>query len=127
MKTIFTIIYSAFFLSGFSFGEETHNLNRISKAKTVTGAQNPIVKTDSVANYSISINGERNMVNVKTDSLTVQTSESINKNQKADNTITIIGKGNSVAVTQGDEKGKVTITQNGNNNKVSITQSTHKL
>ena len=126
MKTIFTIIYFAFFLSGFSFGEETHNLNRISKAKTVAGAQNPIVKTDSVANYSISINGERNMVNVKTNSQTVQTSESIDNNPKADHTITINGKGNSVVVTPEDKKGKVTVSQNGNNNKVSITQSTHK-
>ena len=126
MKTIFTIIYFAFFLSGFSFGEGTHNLNRISKAKTAVRTQNPIVKTDSVANFSISINGERNMVNVKTNSQTVQTSESINNNPKADHIITINGKGNSVAINQEDKKGKVTITQNGNNNKVSITQSTNK-
>lgn len=126
MKTIFTVICFMLFLFGFSFGEGTHNLNRISKAKTVAGDQKPIVKTDSVANYSISINGERNMVNVKTNSQTVQTSESINNNQKADHTITINGKGNSVVVTQEDKKGKVTITQNGNNNKVSITQSTNK-
>ena len=119
-------MFHAFFLSGFSFGEGTHSLNRISKAKTVAGAQNPIVKTDSVSNYSININGERNMVNVKTSSQTVQTSESINNNPKADHTITINGKGNSVEVIQEDGKDKVTVIQNGNNNKVSITQSTHK-
>ena len=105
---------------------------KISKHKEILNAKTSVcsvgnnVEADTITNYSININGKQDLVTIKTNSQTVQTSESINNNPKADHTITIKGEGNSVAINQEDKKGKVTITQNGNNNKVSITQSTNK-
>lgn len=101
------------------------------KHKTILNAKTPIctksnnINVDSTANFSISIQGKQNLVTVKTDSLTVQTSESITNQSKDSNSITINGKGNSVSVNQ-ETKGKIAVKQSGNNNRINISQSSHQ-
>jgi len=97
----------------------------ILKAKTSVCSVGNNVEADTVTNYSININGKQNLVTIKTDSLTVQTTESIANQSIGSNSIKINGEGNSVSVTQ-DPKGKDEVKQNGNNNTVKISQSIHQ-
>jgi len=97
----------------------------IFKAKTPDCTVGNTIKVDSTVNFSISIQGQQNLVTIKTDSLTVQTTKSITNKSKDCNTIKINGEGNSVSVYQ-DPKGKVEVKQNGNNNTVKIVQSSHQ-
>lgn len=95
------------------------------EAKTSVCSVGINVKLDSIANYSININGIQNSVTIKTDSLTVQTTKSIPNKLNDSNTIEINGEGNSVSINQ-DPKGKVEVKQNGKNNTVKISQSNHQ-
>jgi len=97
----------------------------IFKAKTPDCTVGNTIKVDSTANFSISIQGQQNLVTIKTDSLTVQTAKSITNKSKDSNTIEINGEGNSVSVNQ-DIKGKIEVKQSGNNNTVNIVQSSHQ-
>lgn len=97
----------------------------IFKAKTPDCTVGNTIKIDSTANFSISIQGQQNMVTVKTDSLTVQTAKSFINKSKDCNTIEIIGGSNSVSVNQGT-KGIVVVIQRGNNNRINISQSSHQ-
>jgi hypothetical protein len=83
-------------------------------------------KIDSLPNYSVQINGKHNFVTITSDSLKVQTTETLNNKPNAINTIEISGQGNNIAVSQKNRNDKVEISQNGNNNSVKIVQSTHK-
>jgi len=97
----------------------------ILKTKTTVCLAGNNITVDSIANYSISINGKQNLVTIKTDTLTIQTAKSIPNKLKDSNTIEINGEGNSVSVNQ-DPKGKVEVKQSGNNNHINISQSSHK-
>ncbi|BBE20871.1 hypothetical protein AQPE_5066 [Aquipluma nitroreducens] len=66
------------------------------------------------------------MVTIKTDSLTVQTTESIANQSIGSNSIEINGQGNTVAISQENKNDKVVVSQNGNNNSVNISQSSHQ-
>ena len=93
------------------------------KTQVCTAGSN--ITVDSIANYSININGKQNLVTIKTDSLTIQTANSIPNKSKDSNTIEINGEGNSVLVNQ-ETKGRVEVKQSGNNNHINITQSSHQ-
>jgi hypothetical protein len=97
----------------------------ILKAKTLDCTKSSNIKVDSIAKFSISIQGQQNLVTIKTDSLTVQTTKSIANQSKDSNTIEINGEGNSVSINQ-ETKGNVAIKQSGNNNHINISQSSHQ-
>lgn len=97
----------------------------ILKAKTSACSVRNNVEADTITNYSININGQHNLVTIKTDSLTAQTTESITNKTKDGNTIEINGEGNLVLVTY-KSKGKVVVKQSGNNNHINISQSSHQ-
>ena len=114
-----------------SIGIPRKSLALIQKHKEIVKAKFSVctvsnnTKIDSIANYAININGKQNSVTIKTDSLTVKTSESILNKSKDSNTIEINGESNSVSVNQ-ETKGKIGVKQSGNNNTVKIVQSSHQ-
>lgn len=99
--------------------------NDIFNAKTQDCTVGYTMDVDSIANFSISIQGKQNLVTIKTDSLTIQTAKSFINKPKDSNTIEINGRRNSVSVTQ-DTKGKIEVKQSGNNNHINISQSNHQ-
>ena len=105
---------------------------KISKHKEILNAKTSVcsvgnnVEADTITNYSININGKQDLVTIKTDSQTVQTTESIANQSIGSNSIEINGQGNSVAISQENKNDKVVVSQNGNNNSVKITQSSHQ-
>ncbi|WP_318348963.1 curlin repeat-containing protein [Aquipluma nitroreducens] len=98
----------------------------ILKAKTSVCSVGNNVEADTITNYSININGKQDLVTIKTDSLTVQTTESIANQSIGSNSIEINGQGNTVAISQENKNDKVVVSQNGNNNSVNISQSSHQ-
>lgn len=124
MRSIFKLFIFCFFCLSVSFTSGTQKHIKNIKARIGVCCASQTAKTDSIPNFSITINGPQNIVTIKTDSLTVKTTETITNKAKAINTIKIDGKNNSVSVSQ-ETKGKVSIKQNGNNNQVHLSQSNH--
>lgn len=104
---------------------ELQKHKEILKTQTSACSASNYIKVDSIANYTISINGKQNLVTIKIDSLTVQTDKSITKKSKDSNSIEINGESNSVSVNQ-KSRGKVVVKQSGKINHINITQSSHK-
>ena len=127
MKNILAICIFLLF-SNIPYKSSALDLQRhkeILKAKASVCSVGNNITVDSIANYSININGKQNLVTIKTDSLAAQTTESITNKAKDINTIEISGKGNSVSINQ-ESKGKVEVKQRGNNNSIKISQSNHQ-
>jgi len=126
MKTIFTLIaLFIFYLSGIA-GSQTANHKTPAKAKAAASGISDMDANKNSSNYAININGPQNLVTIITDSLNVQTTETLPGKTNANNTVDINGQGNTVAVSQNTKNNKVVISQNGNNNTVNISQSSNQ-
>jgi len=90
------------------------NHNEILVTKTNCCSLINIIKVDSIANFSINRNGMQNSVKIISDSIKIETTESIITESKDSKTIEIKGKGNSVSISQ-ESKGKIMVKQNEKN------------
>jgi len=79
--------------------------------------------TDSVSDYSITVNGELNSVQITQNTAAGKNEGTTAKQKNTPNTIEINGEGNSVKIDQRKNGGRVNIQQNGKGNRVNITQS----
>jgi len=100
------------------FAVETTN-----DAKPITATGNTGKTSQQNPDYSISINGKQNTVNITTDGTEIKATETPNSLPNNNNTVEINGEGNSVNINQHDKACHVTIQQNGKGNQVNVTQS----
>lgn len=91
------------------------------KQKTTVARNTNIIRTDSISDYSINVNGRLNSVHISSDNPSGKSLEVDPKRKK--NSVEINGEGNSVNITQGKSGGKVNIQQNGNGNQIRISQN----
>lgn len=125
MKLIIVLSTLLFGLVSDSFGVQILHSEEPLKAKSGVYCIEQTAKPDSIQFFSVNIKGKQNLVTITTDSLTVQTTETLPNKSNAGNSIKIKGQENLVTVKQHDKNNKVTVSQNGNNNTVKITQSSH--
>ena len=78
---------------------------------------------DSIANYSININGKQNSVSITNNNPIKTNFKTVGKQKNTSNAIEINGEGNSVNINQNKESGHVNIQQNGTGNQVNVSQS----
>ena len=91
------------------------------KQKAAVAANTNIIRTDSISDYSINVNGTQNSVQISSENPSGKSLEADPKGKK--NSVEINGEGNSVKVHQSKNSGKVNIQQNGNGNQISISQT----
>ena len=125
MKLIIVLNALLFGLVPDSFGIQMLHSEEPLKTKSGVCCIQQTTKPDSSQSYSVDIKGEQNLVKITTDSLTVQTTETIPNKSNSNTTIKIKGRKNLVTVKQDDKYNKVAVSQNGNNNSVKIVQSNH--
>jgi len=126
MKAVFTfLVLIIFWLNAFS----DNNVVGIqkpkdpAKQKTEAAPKDNIIQIDSVSNYSISVKGQSNSVQITNEPISLKSQEADSKRKITPNAISINGESNCVTINQNNSNGKVNINQNGNGNKINISQS----
>ena len=126
VKAIFTfLLISIFWLNATSgdSGSGKQKQKEPAKQKTAVARDTNMIRTDSISDYSINVNGQLNSVQITSDTPAGKSPETGAKQKNNSNSVEINGEGNSVNINQSKNGGKVNIQQNGNGNRVNISQS----